>query len=180
MIQITCPNCQATFKTDDKYAGRSGKCPKCGGRVVVPGNAQVPQPVAAAAAAHVHASQVAAPAVAQAFTQPAPPQPTTVVVQIQQPAASGGTIGPANKSIAVVIILWLFVPITGITHFYIGQTGKGAVLLCLDFFLFGPLVILTCGIGLIVWIPFHLLVLIDAIIVASRIQRSAINPWRCF
>ncbi len=35
-IEVTCPNCSATFKAKDEFAGKKAKCPKCGGRIVVP------------------------------------------------------------------------------------------------------------------------------------------------
>ncbi len=36
-ITVTCPDCSATFEVNDSFAGRSGKCKKCGAKVTVPG-----------------------------------------------------------------------------------------------------------------------------------------------
>ena len=36
MIKFACSNCSKTIRVDDKYAGKKGKCPKCGQAVVVP------------------------------------------------------------------------------------------------------------------------------------------------
>lgn len=35
-IPVTCPSCAVTFKAKDEFAGKKAKCPKCGGRIVVP------------------------------------------------------------------------------------------------------------------------------------------------
>ena len=36
MIRFTCSNCSRLIRVEDKYAGKKGKCPKCGNAVVVP------------------------------------------------------------------------------------------------------------------------------------------------
>ena len=36
MIKFACPNCRESIRVDDKYAGKRGKCPKCGNAVRVP------------------------------------------------------------------------------------------------------------------------------------------------
>lgn len=49
-IPVRCAECGTTMKVADHYAGKKGKCPKCGGRVQVPKIARtlsVPQPTAA-------------------------------------------------------------------------------------------------------------------------------------
>ncbi len=35
-IQVVCPSCQTRFKVSDKFAGKSGACPKCKGKIQVP------------------------------------------------------------------------------------------------------------------------------------------------
>lgn len=35
-IQVICPGCHARFKVSDKFAGKSGACPKCKGMINVP------------------------------------------------------------------------------------------------------------------------------------------------
>jgi hypothetical protein len=45
MIQVECSGCGAKLKVKDALAGRSGKCPKCGGKV------QIPSPAMAEASA---------------------------------------------------------------------------------------------------------------------------------
>ncbi len=35
-IQVICPGCHSRFKVSDKFAGRSGACPKCKGKIDVP------------------------------------------------------------------------------------------------------------------------------------------------
>jgi DNA-directed RNA polymerase subunit RPC12/RpoP len=45
-IPVTCDGCGARFKAPDAAAGKKGKCPKCGGRIIVP----APAPAAVEAA----------------------------------------------------------------------------------------------------------------------------------
>ena len=103
------------------------------------------------------------------------PPPATVSIR--------GGIGPANKSTFVIIVLWLL-PIAGLPYFYLGQNGKGLILLGLDFFVFGPFIIFSCGFGLpcvlAVYGPLHIMVLIDSLIVASRMRKGSIDSWRFF
>lgn len=41
MISFTCSSCSRVISVDEKYSGRKGKCPKCGGIVVVPARSTV-------------------------------------------------------------------------------------------------------------------------------------------
>ena len=36
-IQVICPGCHTRFKVSEKFAGKSGACPKCKGSIQVPG-----------------------------------------------------------------------------------------------------------------------------------------------
>jgi len=38
-IQVICPGCRSTFTVSDKFAGRTGPCPKCKKPITVPANA---------------------------------------------------------------------------------------------------------------------------------------------
>jgi hypothetical protein len=38
-IQVICPGCRATFTVSDKFAGRTGPCPKCKAAITVPATA---------------------------------------------------------------------------------------------------------------------------------------------
>lgn len=52
MITFPCPTCHAEIRADDHAAGRSGTCPKCGGKTRVPGEpGPVPKPIAPGRAA---------------------------------------------------------------------------------------------------------------------------------
>jgi len=115
-------------------------------------------------------------AVAQAATTQAPSGPT-VVVQVQQQVPSG-LIGPEHKSLLLVWLLWMVG--LELQYFYLGQSGKGLVFLLINMFIWGPVIFFTCGIGLIAFIPYNILLLIDSLVVASRIKRQAIHPWRFF
>jgi hypothetical protein len=35
-ISITCPGCKKTFSVDDKFAGKTGLCPKCKTKITIP------------------------------------------------------------------------------------------------------------------------------------------------
>lgn len=35
-IQVVCPSCKTRFNVSDKFAGKSGACPKCKGKIQVP------------------------------------------------------------------------------------------------------------------------------------------------
>jgi S1-C subfamily serine protease/phage FluMu protein Com len=48
-IPVGCANCGSTLKVADQYAGKKGKCPKCGGVIQVPKIAQPIQPIEAPA-----------------------------------------------------------------------------------------------------------------------------------
>ncbi len=41
MIKFSCPNCGQSIRVDDRYAGRSGKCPRCGTAVAVPSQSSI-------------------------------------------------------------------------------------------------------------------------------------------
>jgi len=41
MIRFTCSNCSRLISVDEKHSGKKGKCPKCGGVVVVPENSTI-------------------------------------------------------------------------------------------------------------------------------------------
>ncbi|MEO1235420.1 MAG: hypothetical protein AAFX76_01385 [Planctomycetota bacterium] len=43
-IDVTCPGCSKTLRVHDRYAGRRGKCPACGGAVEIPAPAP-PEPI---------------------------------------------------------------------------------------------------------------------------------------
>jgi DNA-directed RNA polymerase subunit RPC12/RpoP len=43
VIRFNCKNCGQGIKVNDQYAGRKGKCPKCGGPIDVPATAQQSQ-----------------------------------------------------------------------------------------------------------------------------------------
>jgi len=35
-IQVVCPGCEAKFKVDEKFAGKTGPCPKCKTKITIP------------------------------------------------------------------------------------------------------------------------------------------------
>jgi len=175
MIPVKCPRCSTSFNAPDGSGGKRAKCRNCGSPIVIPGG----QPAADAQPTSQPAPQTAA-APAAGMAVPASGG-TTVIVQMQQPAAptQTGKIGPANKSFVAIVLLWL-IPLWGMPYFYLGQSGKGLLFLLLDLLVVGPLILITCGLGLIVFIPLYLLTLVDALVVTSRIRKGPVSSWRFF
>ena len=193
MIRVKCQTCGKSIQAKDKYAGRKVKCPNCESPILIPPassgtpKALAGNPTAAKAAAPPKA---AAPNRAPAASaNPDPPIPTetapavqqpagqTIVVQMQQQPA-GGMIGPEQKSLIVVWLLaWVC---AGLQYFYLGQMGKGVLFTLLTLLFWSPVLILTCGVGLIGFFPYAVLLLVDSQIVASRMRTEAISQWRFF
>ncbi len=85
MITFDCDTCGHSVRVKDEFAGRKGKCPKCGAVLQIPGDAPEPEPVTAESASE--ATPVAPPVradeppdplaqLAQSAARPAPKRPT--------------------------------------------------------------------------------------------------------
>lgn len=172
MIEFKCANCGKKFTVKDDFAGKAAKCNNCGSAI------KIPVPVGSEVASFAAPPTPSATASAPPGGIPPIPQAPTVVVQLQQPMAAPGTIGPANVSVVLAAVLALFT--NCFQYFYLGQTGKGVLFLLLDLFFWAPVILFSCGIGLIGYLPYHLVLLIDSIVVASRLKTQAISPWRFF
>ncbi|MFO7973838.1 MAG: hypothetical protein R6V12_04310, partial [Candidatus Hydrogenedentota bacterium] len=122
---------------------------------------------------------------------PAPPEPQSTPVPATTPAgqnifvtvpstfaAPSSYIGPTNINIVLLVVLGLIH--LSVPYFYMGQTGKGVVFLILDFVFWPMMVASTCGMGSILYIPYKSILLTDALVVASRIKKGPIHPWRFF
>ena len=183
MIRVKCNQCGKSTQAKDEYAGRKAKCPNCGSPIVVPSaSASAPSPPAAQAPAP-NSGPAAAPPLPTSGGTPAPNAPTpqpagqTIVVQMQQ-QPGGGMIGPEPKSL---IVVWLLSCVcAGLQSFYLGQMGKGVLFTLLTLLFWGPVICLTCGIGLIGAAPYGILLLVDSLVVAGRMRTQAISPWRFF
>ena len=162
MISVKCENCGKSINAKDEYAGRTAKCPNCGSSITVP-----------AASADAPSPGAQAPPTAQ--QQPAG---TTVVVQMPQEQQAGGEIGPAIKR---GIVVWLLSGVcAGLQYFYLGQTGKGILFTLITLLFWTPVIFFTCGIGLVGAIPYGIVLLVDSLVVAGRMRKQAISPWRFF
>jgi TM2 domain-containing membrane protein YozV/DNA-directed RNA polymerase subunit RPC12/RpoP len=168
MIEVKCGTCGKNFGVKDEFAGKTGKCLNCGSPVMVP------------AAGAAWAAAQPQPSVTQpqaSVTQPA--AGPTIVVQMQAPPqGSTGPIGPAEKSLLLTFLFSLLC--SGLQYFYLGQTGKGVVFTLVTLFVCWPIVLMTCGIGLVVFIPYNLILLIDSLVVANRMKSRAVGLWRFF
>ena len=78
----------------------------------------------------------------------------------------------------MVWLLWMLG--LDLQYFYLGQTGKGLIFLLINVFIWGPIIFFTCGLGLALYIPYNFILLVDSLVVASRIRKQAISPWRFF
>ena len=83
-----------------------------------------------------------------------------------------------NVSVGMAGILnWIW---PGMGYVLIGQKSKGIVWCVLTFFFF-ILVFSTCGFGIIIMIPFIIISIIDAILLAQRINKGEqIGEWQFF
>lgn len=142
MPQISCPHCRAAIVSKMKHAGKSARCPRCGGRVLLPDprlpdrrTATAPQPPPPRPAPAPIAAPTRSPA---AELLPArSTAPTAILVH-------AGTIqhdSQTGRRIAAVLISALLLPGGG--HLFLGRVGAGLVLL---------FAWLICGaIGLVGW-----------------------------
>jgi len=93
-IRYDCPTCQAQFRIDAKYAGRKGKCPKCGAEMLVPASdAAASQPTVEPAARP--AAKPPAPSIAPKQVEPAPAAAASAFDGIG--AASSGRTGATRS-----------------------------------------------------------------------------------
>jgi len=188
MIPVACSKCLSRFNAPDGSAGKSGKCPNCGEPITVP-ISQRSGPGGPAQGAAQPLSQGPAAAVVTTTGQTSPAAGvlggtpgTTVVVQVQVQGQAANTIGPANKSLLVVLLLAFLT--AGFQYLYLGQIGKGATILILNWVIFGLLDVFTLGFFLPIHVAIALIIgpilLIDAIVVTLRIRKGPIHPWRFF
>ncbi len=154
MIEVKCDNCGGKMELGDEAAGTTVNCANCGSAIQAPG-----------------APAAAAPAAATGGAEGGP----TVVVQVQQPA---GMVAPSKKSKELVFILsWVW---SGLQYFYLGQIGKG-ILFSIVTLVLWFLAVVTCGAGLLVLVPYIIVLLVDSFSIAGRMSRGeAVSPWKFF
>ncbi len=131
-----------------------------------------------------HASQIPAPqnvfnssygvqmTVGQSLLPYAPTLPTTRGKTIQ--------VAPGTHSVVAAVLLAVFIGcIPGLGQMYNKQVGKGVVIFLLEMVL-GVTTLIIWPL-LLLFGPIHLIIILDAGIVASRLDRGeAISPWQCF
>ncbi len=90
-IPVICPGCKASFRVSDKFAGKTGPCPKCGVKIQVPEQA---------AEVKVHAPEpVAKDAKGRSVTKP--------LGRIENEVGSVAMIAAVGISLAVILTTWL-------------------------------------------------------------------------
>ena len=87
-IQVICPGCRATFTVSDKFAGRTGPCPKCKKPITVPSNA--------VKEVKIHGPEDEAPLPGRA--------PTSPIVFVEQPIPKIASIGVAVGAVAAMLL----------------------------------------------------------------------------
>jgi hypothetical protein len=164
MIEVVCPRCQSRMEAPDEYAGLTVQCGNCEAPLVVPGPV-APAPAAAVASAAVPATAPTGQA-----------GPTQIIVNVAGAAPQSEMVHKqANMFVAWLLLVFL----NGAQYMYMGQIGKGVLVLVLDWCLV-VLVCVTCGLGLAIYVPWRMLCLIDTLVVCSRLKKGPIHPWRCF
>ena len=94
---------------------------------------------------------------------PSIPPPLTTPPPVSVPAAG--------------LLNWLW---PGAGYFVIGQNTKGAVFCAITFCVL-VLVFITCGLGILIYMPYVIASIIDAVLLAQRINRGEkIAEWQFF
>jgi hypothetical protein len=79
--------------------------------------------------------------------------------------------------VAAGLLNWLW---GGAGYFVIGQNTKGIVF-CLITLMLVIFAIVTCGLGVIFLVPYAIVVIIDAVLLAQRVNRGeVIQEWQFF
>lgn len=94
-VIVTCPGCQKTFPIKDKYAGRKGACPHCGGPLKVP-----PLPIAAQETAVVGQEDDWLIGIEQDTSQPKPSRPKPSPPKPALPTPAKPTTAPLGAKSA--------------------------------------------------------------------------------
>jgi hypothetical protein len=93
-ILVVCPGCRKSFNVSDKFAGLTGACPKCKGKIAVPTKAQevkVHTPEAFASGGKTTSGQLATKPIARTVTRLEPVQAAII----------------AGASLGVLLIAWI-------------------------------------------------------------------------
>jgi len=87
-IQVICPGCRATFTVSDKFAGRTGPCPKCKKPITVPSDA--------VKEVKIHGPEDEAPAPGRA--------PTAPIVFVEQPIPKIAYVAVVAGGVAAMLL----------------------------------------------------------------------------
>lgn len=95
----------------------------------------------------------------------------------------GGRLGPTRIGSAPVsaalagLLNWLW---PGVAYFLLGQKSKG-ILFCVLTFFGAILAVMTCGVGLLIYVPYAVLLIVDAVVLANKANRGErIGEWQFF
>ncbi len=94
-LLVTCPLCDKSFKVKDKYIGRTGGCPNCGGQITIPGATDDTAPMSASNEDTGASLSPDAPTVLEGTSprQPKHQSPSSVTRQKPAQRAGGSSIG---------------------------------------------------------------------------------------
>jgi hypothetical protein len=86
------------------------------------------------------------------------------------------TSGPVSV-VAAGLLNWLW---AGAGYFVIGQQAK-AILFCILTLILLSFAILTCGLGVVIFVPYVIITIVDVVLLAQRINRGEkIAEWQFF
>ena len=90
---------------------------------------------------------------------------------------AGGAATGEKSPVIAGILNWLW---SGVGNIYLGQKTKGVVFCVITSFLI-ILDIVTCSLGAIIHVPYMIIMIIDAVLLANRIGRGeSIAEWKFF
>lgn len=93
-IAVECNACQTRFRAGKEHAGRKGKCPKCGGPILIPAAAATVTPAKPAAPSAVTATPLRQVPMAQPLANPMPPNSSLMADLLDE--AAGEPLPPAR------------------------------------------------------------------------------------
>ena len=98
-IQVLCPGCGSRFSVSDRFAGKTGPCPKCKKPITVP--------TPAVQAVVIHEPEPAAAA------GPAGSGSTIPFKRIEKPIPTAGWIAIAGAAVAALLVAWILGAVSG-------------------------------------------------------------------
>ncbi len=132
MIEFNCPECNKQIKVKPELAGRIGKCPGCGNKILVPQasaltKVETPKPVIvrpqSAAKPVVRPPEVPQPIQRWSLPQQVRPQPTTAIQVNVNNTKATNSLGISSLVLGILSFFVCWIPVIGF-----GLSGLGLLL----------------------------------------------------